>query len=153
MSTGETLTGKSHSTIVDWYNMCREVYPLCGLVLQWSAHTWILSKLMKRVLHKYHRGRMLQGDHPAESEDSDEEIQNQRDHGARVDGPWGLGLNQRNDFRYFWVERRDKNTLVPIIQRECAPQSVIHLDEWDAYRCLTSLGYEQNTVNHQSKLR
>ena len=36
--------------------------------------------------------QLLEGDHPAESEDSDADIENQRNHGARVDGPWVFGL-------------------------------------------------------------
>lgn len=81
--------------------------------------------------------------------DGDVEVSNHRNHGQRIDGPWVFGLRKGKDWRYFWVKRRDKATLLPIIQRKCAPGSVIHSDEWPAYRCLNSLGFQHETVNHQ----
>ncbi|KAK4880801.1 hypothetical protein RN001_008947 [Aquatica leii] len=78
---------------------------------------------------KYNRGRMLNGDHPAESNESDAEIENNRNHGRRIDGPWVFGLRLRDEVRYFYVERRDRATLLPIIQREVEVGSSIHSDE------------------------
>ena len=52
-----------------------------------------------------------------------------RNQGARVDGPCVLGLILGNDCRYFAVERRDRATFIPLIQRECKEGSVIHSDE------------------------
>src|SRR5277367_5247300 len=95
---------------------------------------------------KYNRGRVLQGDRMASSEDSEAEVQNNRNHGKRVDGPWVFGLKQGTDCRYFYVLRRDRNTLVPIIQRECKQGSHIHSDEWPAYSNLSRLGYVHLTV-------
>ncbi|KAF5272988.1 hypothetical protein FQA39_LY07637 [Lamprigera yunnana] len=67
---------------------------------------------------KYKTGRMLNGDHPAESDESDAEIEINRNHGRRNDGPWVFGLSLRDEVRYYYVERRDRVTLVRIIQRE-----------------------------------
>jgi len=39
--------------------------------------------------------------------------------------------------------------LLPIIQLQCEAGSVIHSDEWAAYRCLNSSGYIHNTVNQR----
>ena len=47
------------------------------------------------------------------------------------------------------MHRRDKETFVPIITRECAQGSVIHSNEWPAYSILKSLGFIHCTVNHQ----
>ena len=63
-------------------------------------------------------------------------------------------LRRSTDFVYDFnmrstVERRDKEMLIPIIQRECAAGSVIHSDEWASYWCLTFLGFEHDTLNHQ----
>ena len=52
-------------------------------------------------------------------------------------GLWVFGLKQGSDCRYFWVERRDRNTLIPIIERECEYGS----DEWPAYSNLNAMGY------------
>ena len=72
-----------------------------------------------------------------------------RNHGARVDGPWVFGLKNGNDCRFFYDHRRDRETLLLIIERECEAGSEIHSDEWAAYRCLTSRGFVHKTVNHQ----
>jgi hypothetical protein len=80
---------------------------------------------------KYNSGRMLGGDKPPPiNTDEGAQVQNNCNHGARVDGPWVFGLKQGNDSRYFYVERRDKDTLLHIIKRECEGGSVIHSDEW-----------------------
>ena len=98
---------------------------------------------------KYNRGRLLAGDHGPLSEDSEAEVDNKKNHGARIDGPWVFGLKQGADCRYFYVQRRDKDTLVPIIQSECQKGSVIHSDEWLAYSNLNAIGFIHKTVNHQ----
>ncbi|CAI6359232.1 unnamed protein product [Macrosiphum euphorbiae] len=72
---------------------------------------------------------MLGGDKPPANTDEGAQVQNNRNHGARIDGPWVFGLKHGNYSRYFYVERRDKDTLLPIIKRECEGGSVIHSDE------------------------
>lgn len=42
-----------------------------------------------------------------------------------------------------------RDTLIPIIERECEKGSVIHSDEWPAYGNLNVIGYRHFTVNHQ----
>jgi hypothetical protein len=100
---------------------------------------------------KYNRGGMLNGDNPPppRSEDSDADLQNNRNHGRRIDGPWVFALKQGSDCRYFYVQRRDRNILIPIIHRECETGSVIHSDEWPAYGNVNAIGYSHFTVNHQ----
>lgn len=73
------------------------------------------------------------------------EVINNRNYGARIDGPWVFGLKNGNDFRYFYVHRRDRETLLPIIKCECEAGSGIHSDEWAEYRCLTSRGLIHKT--------
>jgi hypothetical protein len=98
---------------------------------------------------KYNRGRLSQGNCAPQSEDSDALLENNRNHGRRIDGPWIFGLKQGLDCRYFYVNHCDKETLVSIITRECAQGSVIHSDEWPAYSTLKSLGFIHSTVNDQ----
>ena len=98
---------------------------------------------------KYNRGRILQGDHPPQERDADVAVENQRNHSNRVDGPWVFGLKQNTDVQYFHVVRRDQNTLLPIIQRECVPGSIIHSDEWPAYATSNTFGFDHYTMNHQ----
>jgi hypothetical protein len=61
----------------------------------------------------------------------------------------GIWSKKGSDCRYFCVLQRDKNTLLPIIQRECEADSVIQSDQWAAYRCLNGSGYIHKMVNHQ----
>lgn len=81
---------------------------------------------------KYNRGRQLDGDAAAKEVDPLALQQNNRNHGRGVDGGWVFGLKQGADCRYFVVERRNAATLIPLIQRNCAPSSLIHSDEWRA---------------------
>ena len=48
------------------------------------------------------------------------------------------------------VQRRNAATLLPIIQAHTAPGSIIHSDEWAAYRQVSGLPTvaAHNTVNH-----
>ncbi len=52
------------------------------------------------------------------------------------------------EVRVFSVEKRDANTLLPIIEKHVRVGTMIHSDEWRAYNRLSSLGYEHQTVNH-----
>ena len=45
------------------------------------------------------------------------------------------------------VQRRDATTLLPIIQAHTAPGTIIHSDEWAAYRTLPGI-VGHNIVNH-----
>jgi len=46
------------------------------------------------------------------------------------------------------VEKRDANTLLPIIQNEVLKGTTIHSDQWKAYSKLPDHGYVHETVNH-----
>lgn len=150
-----SLTGRSKPTVIDWFNMCREVctamvsHTVRGQMVGTQDDPVQIDEARFAGRRKYNRGRMLHGDHPPESEDSDEDIENNRNHGRRIDGPWVFGLRTKSDIRYFYVLRRDSDTLVPLIQREVQAGSHIHSDEWRAYSRLRQLGYVHETVNHQ----
>lgn len=97
---------------------------------------------------KYNKGRLLAGDSSPE-ELSPENVRNNRNFGRRIDGPWVFGLIKGKDVRYFYVQRRNADTLLEIIKREVSIGSTIYSDEWPAYRQLQRLGYHHKTVNHQ----
>ena len=97
---------------------------------------------------KYNHGRILNGDRAAAEEDPTP-VDNHRNHGQRIDGPWVFGLIKGSDVRYFYVLKRDAATLIPIIQREVSSGSCICSAEWPTCRGLTCLGYMHKTVNHQ----
>ncbi|XP_063710240.1 uncharacterized protein LOC134838875 [Symsagittifera roscoffensis] len=46
------------------------------------------------------------------------------------------------------VEQRNAATLLPIIQSVARPGSIIHSDEWRAYRGIQGMGFAHKTVNH-----
>jgi len=50
--------------------------------------------------------------------------------------------------RFYIVERRDRNTLNLIIQREVLTRTTIVSDEWKSYSSLNDIGYNHITINH-----
>jgi len=118
----------SDNTIVYWSNFCREVCeeivlerssPIGGQGVRVQIDE---SKFGKR---KYHRGR-------------------------RVDGVWVFGGIEEESRKNFLVavEKRDRETLIPIIQRWIKPGSIIISDFWKPYDVLNELGYTHCKVNH-----
>jgi hypothetical protein len=61
----ETITGRSHSTLVDWYNVCREVCTKViekkGQMLGTAEEQIQIDEVRFAGKRKYNRGRLLQG--------------------------------------------------------------------------------------------
>uniref|UniRef100_A0A914CI56 ISXO2-like transposase domain-containing protein n=1 Tax=Acrobeloides nanus TaxID=290746 RepID=A0A914CI56_9BILA len=55
--------------------------------------------------------------------------------------------------RYFYVERRNTATLLPLIHRYVAPGTTIYNDEWRAYTTLNQLGYSHEAWNKHYQIR
>jgi hypothetical protein len=92
---------------------------------------------------------------PAE-EPSSETTNERRNYGNRLFGPWVLALCWKREdkdkileTRYFIVERRDAETLFPIIQAEIAPGTRILSDSWSVYESITARGFE-HSITHES---
>lgn len=70
--------------------------------------------------------------------------------GRDVEGKWVFGAFERGSKKLllFPVEKRNAQTLTPIIQRHILPGTTIYSDEWRAYSHLGELGYTHATVNH-----
>lgn len=158
------LTGRAESTVIDWFNLCRDIPvelfrrrdkmggPDCMFQIDES---------LLRGKRKYNRGRFRGGevilDQLDENDPNAANIINSRNHGRRISGPWVFGICYRTQHydidvverRFFVVEKRDRATLIPIIQNEIEVGSTIHSDEWTAYSSLGRLGYLHETVNHQ----
>jgi len=56
--------------------------------------------------------------------------------------------NITKEVRMFVVEKRDTNTLIPLITKVVAKGSEIVTDEWRSYNSLNKRGYKHFTVNH-----
>ena len=146
------LTGVSVTTVTKIFKRCRNV---CSETLNKrekmrGTHEDPIQIDEARFAgrRKYNRGRLLTGDSTS-SENSPESVDNNRNHGRRIDGPWVFGLLNGEDVRYFYIEKRNASTLLSIIHREVASGSTIHSDEWPAYRKLSEEGFNHLTVNHQ----
>ena len=122
----EIMTGRSHSTRVDWYNLCREVR-----INIFQRKDQMVETIVKSIqiyearfsgMRKYNRGRFLQGNLAPKSTESEAEVENNRNHDNRIDGPWVFGPNKGLDCRYFYVNRRTTNTLLPTLSFENARQ-------------------------------
>ena len=73
--------------------------------------------------------------------------------GHRVDGQWVFGGIEEDSRKCFLVavDKKDKATLLPIIQEKIEPGTVIVSDCWAAYKKLEQHGYTHRTVNHSKE--
>ena len=120
---------KSTETVIDWYNYCREV---CadGIMNHHAAPIGGPGTTVEIDESKF--GKMKY--HP----------------GLKIEGKWvfgGLCLETKACF-LVPVERRDKETLLPIIHAQILPGARVMSDLWRSYDCLKDEGYEHITVNH-----
>ena len=70
--------------------------------------------------------------------------------GHRVEGQWvfwGIEENSRECFMVT-VEKRDRDTLIPLITKWIKPVSIIISDCWKAYDALKDMDFEHLKVNH-----
>ena len=120
--------GLATHTGCDWDSFCREV---CEISLMEESQSIggegkvvqiDESKFGKR---KYHRGH-------------------------HVEGQWVFGGIESDSRKCFLiaVEKRDEQTLLPIIQKWIKPGTTIISDCWKAYCNLEKHGYMHRTVNH-----
>lgn len=120
--------GLATHTGVDWDSFCREV---CEISLMEDSESIggegkvvqiDESKFGKR---KYHRGH-------------------------HVEGQWVFGGIENDSRKCFLiaVEKRDEQTLLPIIKKWIKPGTTIISDCWKAYCNLEKHGYTHRTVNH-----
>ena len=119
----------SAEMVVDWYNYCREV---CANRIM-NHHAGPIGGRGKTVeideskfgKMKYHRGHA-------------------------IEGKWVFGAICQETKTCFLVpvERRDKDTLLPIICAQILPGTRVMSDLWRAYNCLNDEGYDHLTVNY-----
>ena len=72
--------------------------------------------------------------------------------GHLVEGQWVFGGVERENGNFFLVpvERRNRDTLIPIIQEWILPGTTIISDCWAPYNILDQLDYHHLTVNHSN---
>ncbi|KAE9531221.1 hypothetical protein AGLY_010427 [Aphis glycines] len=167
----EKITGRGHHTVSNWFNLCRDVvaeqFNKRGKMGGKELIVQIDESIFQRK-RKYNRGRLRLGDcKPVDNEDTDgnttdssednsnEENQNDqnKNYGSRVQGPWVFGMcclreDEILERRFYIVNKRDRDTLLPIIIQEIEPGSTVHSDEWRAYGTLKNYGFLHQTVNH-----
>lgn len=119
----------STETVIDWYNYCREVCADRIMKLHTGpiggSGTTVEIDESKFGRMKYHKGRF-------------------------IEGQWVFGGICRETKACFLVpvERRDKDTLLPIIRAQILPGTRVISDMWKAYDCLNDEGFQHLTVNH-----
>lgn len=122
-------TGRSIECVTDWFNMCREV---CTAVLKTkreivrnSQNPIQIDEAHFTAQRKYNRDRLLAGDAPPSLKDISAQVINNRNHGARVDGPWVFGLKMEMIAVIFmFIDALEKH--LPIIESECEAESEFH---------------------------
>ena len=130
------LPGVSKTTVIDWYNFCRDVCSRslinrpCILRGNLSGNVIEIDESLFGKKRKYHRGSGYQT-------------------------VWVFGATEKNTRNCFMqiVARRDRDTLMPIIKKYIATGSTIYSDRWAAYFTLTEEGYVHDTVNHTEEFK
>lgn len=99
------------------------------------------------------RGRILEGGRTPTTLQTEAEVDNNRNHRRRIDGPWVFALRKTSDCRCFKFQRSDRETHQPVTQREVAEDSIIHFDDWSAYGNSNQLKIPSFTSKSSSVLR
>lgn len=129
-----------------------------------------IDECLLRGKRLYNRGRMLLGDNNPTAEDRAEwenlnaepgaNMHIDRNYGRRITGPWIFGMMEckkqpddsykSGEVRLYIVERRNADTLLPIIRQNVQRGSLIWSDEWRAYSRIgqDDDGLLHETVNH-----
>lgn len=73
----------------------------------------------------------------------------------RKEGTWVFGGIEENSRKCFMVpvEKRDRTTLIPIIEKWIEKGSVIISDYWKAYDILEDIDYTHLKVNHSIEFK
>ena len=124
----------SETTLINHYNFCRDI---CS---------W---KLLQRPIRLGGPGIIVETD-----ESVFVKAKYNIGHALNRSQRWVFGLydTQSKQGYLTFVNARDRDTLLPIIQQVVVPGSIIHSDEWAAYNAILSLPHPQPyhpfTVNH-----
>ncbi|RUS79722.1 hypothetical protein EGW08_012530 [Elysia chlorotica] len=122
----------SSTTSVDWRSFCGEVKDSWVTEEEAIGGDGVEVEIDKTLIvrRKYERGRVL----------------------SQI---WLFGGIERQSKKRFVVpltgdvgEKRDKATLIPLIQKYILKGSVIYSDCWGAYSTLSTSGYTHHTINH-----
>lgn len=151
------MTGRSRSTVCDWFSLFREVCSVAlshePLIVGTEEQPVQVDESYFKGRRKYNRGRYLSYDQTQSQDVPDwrsNEPRNNRNFGNRIVGPWVVGITQgKNKVRCFIVEDRKATTLVPLIEKVVEQGSVICSDEWKGYLPLARSGFIHRTVNHK----
>ncbi|XP_054165147.1 uncharacterized protein LOC128962770 [Oppia nitens] len=140
--TSDLTKTTSHNTISDWLNFCREV------VFDW--------------VEKYQSVDLLGGEGVVVEIDETKVGKRKYNRGRLVDGTWILGLveiqigaNCRRGGRFRLeicpLNKRDADTLLPLIRKHVKIGTTIVSDCWAGYYRLTDNGFVHFTVNHSKE--
>ena len=129
----------SEHSVVQWYNFCREVCIFaCDLNQDQQPNKKIggVGKVVELDeshfgKQKYHRGR--------------------QHNSVWVFGGVERGVKENCFFQV--VERRDAETIIPIIRHHVLPGTTVVTDCWRAYSSLPKFGYIHKTVNHSKNFK
>lgn len=131
----EKMVDVSHQSIIEWYKKLRQV---CSSVLKdepialgnSSSSIVELDESLFGKKRKYNRGS------------------------GRQD-TWVFGMVEKGTRHVVFrvVEKRNRDTLVPIIQQNVSPGTIIHSDCWAAYNTLEREGYVHKKVNHSEQFK
>ncbi|ORD98614.1 hypothetical protein A0H76_2197 [Hepatospora eriocheir] len=71
-------------------------------------------------------------------------------YGERINGLWVFGMTEEGSRKVlmFVVERRDRNTLLPLLVEHINLKNIIHFDKWWEFSGLNAVFHNHKVVNH-----
>ena len=127
------LIHTSTATVISYNKLCRDI--CLSIVMDESSHSIGVEGLTVEI-------------------DESKFGKRKNNKGRVIDGQWIFGGICRETKEMFLVsvEKRDKNTLLPIIKERIKQGTTIVSDGWAAYKTLNSEGYSHQVVNHSKNV-
>lgn len=155
----DTFFDKSHLSIEQiciFVNLWLDNAPLalikkqCSIVSQSTATDW--ASFCREVMYdvSVERKKAIGGHNKIVEIDESKFGKRKHNRGHHVEGQWVFGGVERETGSVFMVpvEKRDRQTLLPLIREWILPGTTIVSDCWKAYDCLADEGYQHLRVNH-----
>jgi transposase-like protein len=151
-------------SIIFYYSKDLQIYQICELIPALSKKTICnCIKALRLAVSNAERERLKVLKLGSEVEcgsivEIDESLfgkKTKNNRGKKFQRSWVFGLVDRssNNVVLKIVEKRDSQTLIPIITENVSNEAVVYHDDWAVYRKLEKFGYKHKVVIHSKEFK